>query len=115
WVSDKEPEAPPYLDYVPSLEHPPSLDYVTSREHLSLPEYVPKPKYPKYLVPSDDEVPIEDHPLPADALPTALSPGYVVDFDLEEDPIEDPANYLANKKDVDDEEEEGEEEEHLAG
>nr|GEV40915.1 putative reverse transcriptase domain-containing protein [Tanacetum cinerariifolium] len=29
--------------------------------------------------------PMEDQPLPADALPIALSPGYVVDFDLEKD------------------------------
>nr|GFD63963.1 hypothetical protein [Tanacetum cinerariifolium] len=29
--------------------------------------------------------PIEDQPLPADASPTALSPGYVVDFDPEKD------------------------------
>nr|GEV93237.1 hypothetical protein [Tanacetum cinerariifolium] len=45
-------------------EHPPSTDYV------------PGPEYPEYLVPSDDEASIEDQPLPADASPTALSPGY---------------------------------------
>nr|GFB29350.1 hypothetical protein [Tanacetum cinerariifolium] len=28
---------------------------------------------------------MEDQPLPADASPTALSPGYVVDFDPEKD------------------------------
>nr|GFC33136.1 hypothetical protein [Tanacetum cinerariifolium] len=40
--------------------------------------------------------PIEDQPLPADASPTALSPGYVVNSDLEKDekdPKEDPADY----------------------
>nr|GFD16841.1 hypothetical protein [Tanacetum cinerariifolium] len=73
--------------------------------------------------------PMEDQPLPTDASPTALSPGYVVDFDLEKDekdPKEDPANYLADRgdnddiessnddDDVDDVEKDEEEEEHLA-
>nr|GFD20685.1 hypothetical protein [Tanacetum cinerariifolium] len=41
---------------------------------------------------------MEDQHLPADALPTALSPDYVVDFDPkkdEKDPKEDPADYPA--------------------
>ncbi|GKF40991.1 hypothetical protein Tco_0124333, partial [Tanacetum coccineum] len=34
---------------------------------------------------------IEDHPLPADASPTALSLGYIADSEpLEEEPKEDP-------------------------
>ncbi|GJU05702.1 zinc finger, CCHC-type containing protein [Tanacetum coccineum] len=85
-------------------------------------------------VPSDVEAPLEDQPLPADALPTALSPGYVADSDPDEDPKEDPeedhADYPADKgdgddkpsdddddDDTDDEDEEpfeDEEEEHLA-
>nr|GEZ84600.1 hypothetical protein [Tanacetum cinerariifolium] len=40
------------------------------------PDYVPGPEYSKYVAPSNDEVPVEDQPLPADASPTALSPGY---------------------------------------
>nr|GFB26512.1 hypothetical protein [Tanacetum cinerariifolium] len=78
--------------------------------------YVPGPEYPEYLVPSDDEVPIEDHPLPADVSPTTLSPGYVADFDpSKEDPKEDPADYPTDGEDDDDDEEEDEkEEEHLA-
>nr|GFC06298.1 hypothetical protein [Tanacetum cinerariifolium] len=73
-----------------------------------------------------------DQPLLADASPTALSPGYVVDSDLEKDekdPKEDPADYHADKGDNDDDEssndedddvdvkkdeEDKEEEEHLA-
>ncbi|GJT67257.1 hypothetical protein Tco_1018737, partial [Tanacetum coccineum] len=69
--------------------------------------------------------PIEDQPLPTNASPTALSPGYVADSDPSE---EDPADYPTNKgddkeessKDDDDEEEDEaseedeEEEEHLA-
>nr|GEZ92554.1 reverse transcriptase domain-containing protein [Tanacetum cinerariifolium] len=75
--------------------------------------------------------PIEDQPLPADATPTALSPGYVVDSDLEKDEKdlkEDPADYPVNRGDNDDDEssnddddddvekdeEDKEEEEHLA-
>nr|GEU92403.1 oxoglutarate/iron-dependent dioxygenase [Tanacetum cinerariifolium] len=50
---------------------------------------------------------MEDQRLPADASPTALSPDYVVDYDLEKDekyPKEDPADYPADRGDnVDDE------------
>ncbi|GJR42406.1 hypothetical protein Tco_1310509 [Tanacetum coccineum] len=73
-----------------------------------------------------------DQPLPVDASPTALSPGYIADSDLEEDekdPEEDPADYPADGGDNDDnessdddnddddvvkDEEDDEEEEHLA-
>nr|GFA30811.1 reverse transcriptase domain-containing protein [Tanacetum cinerariifolium] len=50
---------------------------------------------------------MEDQPLPADASPTALSPGYVVDSDPEKDekdPKEDPADYPADRGDNDDDE-----------
>ncbi|GJU10017.1 hypothetical protein Tco_1132413 [Tanacetum coccineum] len=83
---------PPSPDYVPGPEHPPSPDYVPSPEHPLSPvevPYVPEPEYPEYLAPSDVEAPLEDQPLPADASPTALSPGYVADFDPDEDPEED--------------------------
>ncbi|GKD83612.1 hypothetical protein Tco_1350451, partial [Tanacetum coccineum] len=77
------------------------------------------------------EEPIEDQSLPADASPTALSSGYIADFDLEEDeedPKEDPADHPIDGGDNDDNEssddddddddvkkdEEDEEEEHLA-
>ncbi|GJS06088.1 putative reverse transcriptase domain-containing protein [Tanacetum coccineum] len=74
------------------------------------------------------EAPIEDQPLPADASPTALSPGYIADFDPEEDE-EDPADHPVDGGDNDDnessddddddddvvkDEEDEEEEEHLA-
>nr|GEW16407.1 hypothetical protein [Tanacetum cinerariifolium] len=96
-------------------------------------EYVPGPEYPEYLVPSEDEVPIEDQPIPADASPTALSPGYVSNSDpkegLEEDPEECPADYPVDREDDEEEEsfeddddaeeeeaskEDEDEEEHLA-
>ncbi|GKE24449.1 hypothetical protein Tco_1435961 [Tanacetum coccineum] len=93
-----QPVAPSSYDYVPGPEHPPSPVEVP---------YVPEPEYPEYLVPSDDEAPLEDQPLHADASPTALSVGYVADSDLDEDPEEDPeedhADYPADGGDADDE------------
>nr|GEU65564.1 hypothetical protein [Tanacetum cinerariifolium] len=98
-----QPVAPPSPDYVPGLEHPPSPNYVPSPEHPPSPieiPYVPKPEYPKYLVPYDDEAPLEDQPLHADASPIATSPNYVADSDseedLEEDPKDDQADYPAD-------------------
>ncbi|GKD83577.1 hypothetical protein Tco_1350416, partial [Tanacetum coccineum] len=81
---------------------------------------------------SDEELeaPTEDQPLSMDASPTALSPGYIVDFDPEEDEEdheEDPVDHHVDGGDNDDndssddddnddnvEDEEDEEEEHLA-
>ncbi|GJV95821.1 hypothetical protein Tco_1547398 [Tanacetum coccineum] len=83
------------------------------------PDYVPGPKYPEYLVPSDDEVPIEDQSLRADASPTALSLSYVANSDPDEDHEEDLADYSANEDDEEEEsseedDDEDKEEEHLA-
>ncbi|GKA07278.1 hypothetical protein Tco_0686502 [Tanacetum coccineum] len=103
-------------------------------EQASLsPDYVPEPKYPEYLAPSDTEALMENHTLPDDASPTALSPGYVADSDPEENPKEDleedPADYPVDRGDDDDDEssdddddeeqeafedDDEEEEEHLA-
>ncbi|GJT82709.1 hypothetical protein Tco_1057051 [Tanacetum coccineum] len=122
-------EAPQSLE-----QEPPSPDYVPGPEHSLSPDYVPGPEYPKYVASSEDEIPVEDQPLPADASPTVLSLGYVADLDpeedLEEDPKEDLADYPANggddeeeesSEDNDDDEEEetskedeDEEEEHIA-
>ncbi|GJT05020.1 putative reverse transcriptase domain-containing protein [Tanacetum coccineum] len=69
---------------------------------------------------------MKDQPLSADASPTALSPGYIANLNLEEDeedPEEDPADYPANEGDNFDDDnddddvekdEEDREEEHLA-
>ncbi|GJW07811.1 mitochondrial proton/calcium exchanger protein-like protein isoform X1 [Tanacetum coccineum] len=135
------PVAPPSLNYVFGPEHPQSPDYVPGPEHppsLVYVPYVPKPEYPEYLVPSGDEAPMEDQPLPDDASPTALSSGYVANSDPKEDPEEDPeedhADYPAGGGDDDessddnddddaddeddkafeDEDDDEEEEEHLA-
>nr|GFA84458.1 hypothetical protein [Tanacetum cinerariifolium] len=84
---------------------------------------------------SDEELeaPIEDQPLPTDALPTSLLSGYIADSNPEEDeedPVEDPTDYPTDGGDNDDnkssdddndddddvekDEEEEKEEEHLA-
>nr|GEX70561.1 hypothetical protein [Tanacetum cinerariifolium] len=90
---------------------------------LLSPDYVLEPECPEYLAPSDAEAPIEDQPLPDDASPVALSPGYIVGSDPKEDPEkdheEDPADYPADggddeSSDDDDVEDDDEEEEHLA-
>nr|GFC25595.1 hypothetical protein [Tanacetum cinerariifolium] len=52
-------------------------------------------EYSQYLAPSDDDLPANDQPLPDDASPTALSPGYIADSEpiedgLEGDPEMDP-------------------------
>ncbi|GKD46254.1 hypothetical protein Tco_1270899 [Tanacetum coccineum] len=99
-----QPVAPPSLDYVPGPKHPPSPNYVPGPEHPPLPvelPYIPEPEYPGYLVPADVEAPLEDQPLPVDASPIALSPGYVADSDPEEDPEEDHADYPADGGDDD--------------
>ncbi|GJZ04340.1 hypothetical protein Tco_0537615 [Tanacetum coccineum] len=110
WGADEEisDEDPPSPDYVPGPEHPPSPDYVPGPEHPPSPieiPYIPEPEHPEYLVPSEDEAPIEDQPLPADASPVALSSGYVPNSDPEEDPEEDSeehADYPADGGDGDD-------------
>nr|GEW36156.1 putative reverse transcriptase domain-containing protein [Tanacetum cinerariifolium] len=98
--------APPSPDYVPGLEHPPSPDYVPGLEHPPSPieiPYVPKPEYPEYLAPSDDEAPLEDQPLPVDASHIVASPDHVADFDPEEDPKDDQTDYPDDGGDGDDE------------
>ncbi|GJX34531.1 hypothetical protein Tco_0246088 [Tanacetum coccineum] len=66
-------------------------------EHPPSPDYMPGPEHP----PS----PVE--PIPADASPTTLPPGYMTDSNPDEDPKEDPeedhADYPADGGDGDDE------------
>ncbi|GKD57865.1 hypothetical protein Tco_1291252 [Tanacetum coccineum] len=81
-------------------------------------DYVPGPEYLEYLASSDDEIPVEDQPLPVNASPTALLLGYVADSNPE-DPEEDPADYPIDEGEDDEEDESSEdddeeEEEHLA-
>nr|GEU60326.1 putative reverse transcriptase domain-containing protein [Tanacetum cinerariifolium] len=82
-----------------------------------IPVYVPELVYPEYHVPSNDDIQIEDQPYAIDALPSALSPGYIVESDqkedLEEDPVDYPANGGDDDKDDDDDVEEDDDEEDL--
>nr|GFC97564.1 hypothetical protein [Tanacetum cinerariifolium] len=70
------------------------------------PDYIPGPEH------ADDEIVAEDQPYAKDASPIAQSPEYVLESDLEahpednddEDPKEDPVDYLAGRgNDGDDE------------
>nr|GEX38946.1 hypothetical protein [Tanacetum cinerariifolium] len=98
------PHAPPSHDYMPGLEElqaPPP------------PGFVPESIYPEFMPPEDNVFPAEEQPLPAAASPNAESPGYVSEFDLEEDPKEDdedpeedPSDYLADGGDDDDDDDE---------
>ncbi|GJR47216.1 hypothetical protein Tco_1315319 [Tanacetum coccineum] len=108
-------------------------DYPVSKEVKQVKEIGIRAKVIENQVKTSDEEleePIEDQPLPADASPTALSSGYIVDSDLEEDeedPKEDPADHPVDGRDNDDnessdddeddddvEKDEEDEEEHLA-
>ncbi|GJT45949.1 reverse transcriptase domain-containing protein [Tanacetum coccineum] len=143
-----QPVAPPSPDYIPGPEDPQTPPVPQDEdEHEPMfvqahdPDYVPEPIYPEYIPLEDEhEFPAEEQPLPPIDSPTAESPGYVTESDLEEDPEEyeddetedGPADYPmdggddgddddgdssrddANDEDEDDEDEEEEEEEHLA-
>nr|GEU53477.1 retrotransposon protein, putative, Ty3-gypsy subclass [Tanacetum cinerariifolium] len=104
-LSDAEPQSPEATPQSPKQASP-------------SPDYEHGPEYLEYLAPYDDEIPVEDQPLPTDASPTSLSPGYVADSDPEEAHEEDPDNYPTDEGDDEEEEEEAfedeEEEEHLA-
>ncbi|GJX74510.1 hypothetical protein Tco_0313105 [Tanacetum coccineum] len=73
-------QAPPSPNYVPGPEYPPLPVYVP---------YVPEPVYLEFMPPKDDVLPAEEQPLPVAVSPTADSPCYITEFDLEEDPKED--------------------------
>ncbi|GKC99409.1 hypothetical protein Tco_1169684 [Tanacetum coccineum] len=101
------PEAAPVSpDYVPGPKEP-------EQAPLS-PDYMPGPEYPEYLALSDEEVLVEDQPYTGADLPIALSLGYVVDSDPEEDSEDGPVDYPADGGDDDDDDssnDDGEEEE----
>ncbi|GKA48552.1 hypothetical protein Tco_0741510 [Tanacetum coccineum] len=88
------PVDPPSPDYVPGPEEP--------EQAPLLPDYVSGPEYLEYLAPSDEEVPIEDQPYAAADSPIALSPGYIVDSDPEDESEDGPMDYPADGGDDDD-------------
>ncbi|GJT09488.1 hypothetical protein Tco_0856530, partial [Tanacetum coccineum] len=103
-------QAPPSPDYVPSLKEP-------EQAPLSL-EFVPEPVYPEFMPPKDEVFLAEEQPLPAAVSPTADLPGYIADFDLEEDeedseedPEEDPIDYPTHGGDDDDDDESSDDDE----
>ncbi|GKB42159.1 putative reverse transcriptase domain-containing protein [Tanacetum coccineum] len=79
-----------------------TVTYTLSPKQAPL-SYVPAPEYPEYLAPSDDDIPVEDQPLPTDASPTACLPGYIAEYepiedDSEEDPDMDPVDYPSDEE-----------------
>ncbi|GKF88809.1 hypothetical protein Tco_0262772 [Tanacetum coccineum] len=95
-ADDEEPIAPPSPDYIPGPEDPPTPPVPQDedeREPMFVqahdPDYVPEPIYPEYIPLEDEhEFPAKEQPLPPIDSPTAKSPGYVTESDLEEDPEE---------------------------
>ncbi|GKF68730.1 hypothetical protein Tco_0198409, partial [Tanacetum coccineum] len=73
-------QAQPSPDYVSGLEYPPSHVYVP---------YVPEPAYLEFMPLEEEVLAAEEQPLPTALSPTADSPRYVPESDLEEDPVED--------------------------
>nr|GEV20468.1 putative reverse transcriptase domain-containing protein [Tanacetum cinerariifolium] len=99
----------PYIEV--ALQAPPSPDYIPGPEEPEqappLPDYVLGPEH------ADDEIVAKDQSYAEDASPTAQSPEYVPESDLEvyqeeeddEDPKEDPVDYPADGGDDGDDKE----------
>ncbi|GJR96748.1 hypothetical protein Tco_0268922 [Tanacetum coccineum] len=78
-LGPKNPQTPP----VPQGEDESEPLFIQTHD----PNYVPEPIYPEYIPLEDDhEFPAEEQPLPPIDSPTAESPGYITESDLEEDP-----------------------------
>ncbi|GKD75839.1 hypothetical protein Tco_1334121 [Tanacetum coccineum] len=102
---DRLPMMPEDTYVEAALQAPPSPDYVSGPEYPPLLEFVPEPVYPEFMPPEDEVFPAEEQPLHDAVTPTANSPGYIADSDPkedEEDPEENPIDYLANGGDDDD-------------
>ncbi|GJU84740.1 hypothetical protein Tco_1292286 [Tanacetum coccineum] len=97
WVFEDELEAPNAAPQSPG-QAPPSPDYMSGPEHPPSIDYVPGHEEPEQASLSPD------YPLQDDVSLAALSPGYVADSNLEEDPEEDLADYHAIGGDDDDDE-----------
>nr|GEW04826.1 reverse transcriptase domain-containing protein [Tanacetum cinerariifolium] len=80
----------PYTYVVAAFHASPSPDYVPGPEYPPSPEFVPEPVYPEFMPAEDDIRPTEEQPLPAAALLTTESLGYIDESDPEDDPEEDP-------------------------
>nr|GFC26728.1 hypothetical protein [Tanacetum cinerariifolium] len=112
----------PYAYVVATFQALPPPDYMSGLEEPEqappLPvyiPYVPEPVYPEYIPLEDDVFPTEEQPLPAAALPTAESPGYIPESNPDEDPEEDDDEDLEeDPADYPDEDDDDGEEEHPA-
>nr|GFA91118.1 hypothetical protein [Tanacetum cinerariifolium] len=94
WGADKElsNDSPPRVivyryDGLPMQSvAPPSPSYIPGLEEPHDPDYVSEPIYPEYIPLEDEHVfLVKEQPLPPVDSPTAESPGYVAELDLEED------------------------------
>ncbi|GKG23185.1 hypothetical protein Tco_0388488, partial [Tanacetum coccineum] len=84
-------------------------DPIELDEHI--PVYVPELEHPEYLVPSDDDMHVEDQPYADDVSPITDSPGYIADLDsIEEDTDEDSIDYPDEPEDDDEDLEEDDDE-----
>nr|GEV39278.1 hypothetical protein [Tanacetum cinerariifolium] len=117
-IPDVHPYEEASLQAIEQVAPPLSPAYLSDPIELDehVPVYVLEPEYPEYLEPPADDIVAEDQPHADDAVPTALSPGYIADSDPEEDPKEDPeeeenADYTDEPEKEDLEEEDPEEEE----
>ncbi|GJX02689.1 hypothetical protein Tco_0188605 [Tanacetum coccineum] len=110
----------PYAYVVAAFQALPSPDYVPCPEYPPSSEFVPKPVYPEFMPPEDDVLPTEEQPLVAAVSPTADSPRYISESDLEEDPEDDDdddeeeEDPFGDEVDDEEEDEDNEEEEHPA-
>ncbi|GJW59640.1 hypothetical protein Tco_0108975 [Tanacetum coccineum] len=102
-MSDSEDSTVTYTEGV--LQAPPSPDYVPGPEEPEhappLPGFIPELVYPEFMPLEDAVLPSEEQPLPTALSPTADSPGYVPESDLEEDPENYPADGGDNGDDED--------------
>ncbi|GJZ69992.1 hypothetical protein Tco_0633542 [Tanacetum coccineum] len=122
----KLPEIDPYEEVAQQGQTPPLSpayvpDLMELDEHVSV--YILEPEHPKYHVPSDDGIQVEDQPYADDASPIVESPGHITDSEsMEEDSIDyadepEDDNEIQKRIPRRDEEptkDEDEEDEHLA-
>nr|GEV47845.1 hypothetical protein [Tanacetum cinerariifolium] len=92
-------EAPLSPNYIPGDKAPPSPDYIPGPKAPPSPDYIPGPEYLEYLPPADDVLPAEEQPLPATVSPTAKSPGYITESELEMEPEEEDGDDEKSEED----------------
>ncbi|GKG11977.1 hypothetical protein Tco_0346214, partial [Tanacetum coccineum] len=88
-------------DGLPMMPEDPYTYVEAAMQEPPLPNYVPKPVYPEFMLPEDDVLPTKEQPLSAVFSYTADASDYITEFDPEEDPEEeddedpeeDPADY----------------------